>query len=156
MVNLSFSLSLAGLGGTGLALCAPCRAVLLWHRIGIWRGGGESWEGLAVGMRVPWTWEICETTFLLYGACACTHIHTHTHRPTHRPIHRPEGVFSLLKCLHWLVSCMVLSLGTQQFAPCWGHLPYMGGPELPAFSYEDTQEPFVLGARGGHLLLFSC
>ena len=82
MVNLSFSLSLAGLGGTGLALCAPCRAVLLWHRIGIWRGGGESWEGLAVGMRVPWTWEIWKQLF------SCTvHVHAHTYTHTHTDPH---------------------------------------------------------------------
>ena len=65
MADFSFSLSLTGLGGTGLALCAPYRAVLLWHQSWIWHGGGERWEGLTVGMHVPWTWEICETTFLL-------------------------------------------------------------------------------------------
>ena len=138
-----------------LPWCVPCRAVLLWHQIGIWRGGGESWEGPAVGMHVPWTWEICETTFLLYGACVRTHIHTHTD-PHTDPYTDQKGFSHYSSVSTGLVSCMVLSLGTQQFTPCWGHLPYLGDPELLAFSCEDTQEPFVLGAHGSHLLLFSC
>ena len=85
-------------------------------------------------------------------ARARTHTHTHTHTYTHIP----EVVFSLLKCLYWLVLYKVLSLGMQPFTPCWGHLPIWVGPEFLAFSHEDTQEPFVLGAHGGPLLLFSC
>ena len=85
-------------------------------------------------------------------ACTRARVHTHTHTHTHIP----EVVFSLLKCLYWLVLYMVLSLGMQPFTPCWGHLPIWVGPEFLAFSHEDTQEPFVLGAHGGPLLLFSC
>ena len=156
MVNFSFSLSLTGLGGTGLALVCPVQSCaslapdwdMAWRRREL--GRSRCWHACSLDLGDLWN------NFSLVR-CMCAHTHTHTHTDPHTDPHTDQKGFSHYSSVSTgLVSCMVLSLGTQQFTPCWGHLPYLGGPELLAFSCEDTQEPFVLGAHGSHLLLFSC
>ena len=73
-------------GGVGaLSFRAPYRAVLVQRRSRRWRGGRkERQEGLAVGLGVPRTWLICETTFLLYGVYTHTHSHSHKKAFSHR------------------------------------------------------------------------